>query len=94
MGKVIRFVVWWLTRLAVPLRYKIRVHGWEQTLGLKSPVLLLPNHPAMIDHVLILSTFYGTFRPRTVLYEANFPGPSVTLYDENERPQSQLVCPE
>lgn len=74
MGDVFRFVVWLLARLVIPLRYKIRVRGWEQIRHLEGPVLLLPNHPAYIDPVLILTTFYGEFRPRTVLYEANFPG--------------------
>ncbi len=74
MGDVFRFVVWLLARLLIPLRYRIRVRGWEHIGHLEGPVLLLPNHPAYIDPVLILTTFYGEFRPRTVLYEANFPG--------------------
>ena len=73
MVDAIRIAFLFLTRLIVPLRYTIRVHGVEQIRGLKGPVLLLPNHPAWIDPVLILATFYGTFRPRTVLYDENFP---------------------
>ena len=74
MLEAIRFLCLLLTRLIVPLRYTIHVHGWEKIRSLKGPVLLLPNHPAWIDPVLILATFYGTFRPRTVLYDENFPG--------------------
>ena len=74
MGDAIRFVVWLLTWLTIRLRYQIRIHGWERIQELKGPVLLLPNHPGFIDPVLILATFYRTFRPRTVLYEGNFPG--------------------
>ena len=73
MVDAIRIAFLFLTRLIVPLRYTIRVHGVEQIRGLKGPVLLLPNHPARIDPVLILATFYGTIRPRTVLYDENFP---------------------
>ena len=73
MVDAIRFVFFLLTRLVVPLRYTIHVLGWEKIRSLKGPVLLLPNHPAWIDPVLILATFYGTFRPRTVLYDENFP---------------------
>ena len=40
--------------------------------GLRAPVLLLPNHPGYIDPVLILTHFYGSFRPRPVIYEDNF----------------------
>ncbi len=72
MRNVIRCVLWLLARLLVPLRYRIRVHGREKISGLKGPVLLVPNHPGYIDPVLILTTFYGTFRPRPVLYEENF----------------------
>lgn len=67
--------MWLLTCLVVSLRYRVRVHGRQQLSGLKGPVLLLPNHPAFIDPALIFAKFYGGLRPRTVLYEGNFPGP-------------------
>jgi 1-acyl-sn-glycerol-3-phosphate acyltransferase len=54
----LRYVLW-LARLVVSLRYRIRVHGWEQVRDLKNPVLLLPNHPGYVDPVLILTAFYG-----------------------------------
>ena len=75
MRSAIRRGLWLLARLVVPLRYRIRVHGWERVRGLKGPVLLLPNHPGYIDPVLILTYFYGVFRPRPVLYEENFRSP-------------------
>jgi long-chain-fatty-acid--[acyl-carrier-protein] ligase len=75
MRSTIRRALWLLARLAVPLRYRARVHGWERVRGLKGPVLLLPNHPGYIDPVLILTYFYGAFRPRPVLYEDNFRSP-------------------
>ena len=75
MRRAIRRGLWLLARLVVPLRYRIRVHGWERVRGLKDPVLLLPNHPGYIDPVLILTYLYGVFRPRPVLYEENFRSP-------------------
>jgi long-chain-fatty-acid--[acyl-carrier-protein] ligase len=69
------FVLWLLTRLVVPLRYRIRVQGWEQLRDLPGPILLLPNHPGFIDPVLILTTFFRTFHPRPLLYEENFRNP-------------------
>lgn len=75
MCNVIRLALWLLAQLVVPLRYSIRIHGWEQVRGLKGPVLLLPNHSGWIDPVLILTSFYRTFRPRPLLYEENFRNP-------------------
>jgi long-chain-fatty-acid--[acyl-carrier-protein] ligase len=72
MRHVIRWALWLIAQLVVPLRYRIRVHGWERVRGLNGPVLLLPNHPGYIDPVLVLTSLYGAFRPRPVLYEENF----------------------
>lgn len=71
----IRFGLWLLARILVPLRYRIQMHDWDQIRNLKTPVLILPSHPAFIDPLLILTTFFGRFHPRSVLYEGNFPGP-------------------
>ncbi len=74
MGDAVRYLVLVIMRLVIPLRYRVRVQGWDQIQGLKGPILLLPNHPGLIDPVIILATFYPNLRPRTVLYEGNFPG--------------------
>lgn len=57
------------------MRYQISVSGWERAQALKPPVLLLPNHPAFVDPILIYATFDRAFRPRMVLSEENFSGP-------------------
>lgn len=75
MGKGVRFLVWLLTCVVVSLRYRIHVHASQDLQRLGGPVLLLPNHPGFIDPALIFATFYRVLRPRTVLYEGNFPGP-------------------
>lgn len=75
MRNAICYALWLLARLVVPLRYRIRVDGWERVRGPQGPVLLLPNHPGYIDPVLILTSFYGAFRPRPLLYEENFRSP-------------------
>ena len=75
MRRAIRRALWWLARLIVPLRYRVRVHGFERARDLKGPVLLLPNHPGYIDPILILTYLHGAFRPRPVLYEDNFRSP-------------------
>lgn len=55
------------------MRYRIRLHGEENLASLRGPVLLLPNHPAYVDPVLFLITFYGRFRPRILFSEESFP---------------------
>ena len=58
MVRLIRFVLWMLARLILPLRYRVTVDGLEQLRGLTGPVLLLPNHPALVDPILVLTTFW------------------------------------
>jgi long-chain-fatty-acid--[acyl-carrier-protein] ligase len=70
-----RNVLWFLSRAAIWLRYRVHVHGAEQLAGLKGPVLVLPNHPAYTDPVLVLSTTWPWLRPRPMLYEGNFRNP-------------------
>lgn len=79
MGNAIRFAIWLLSRFIISLRYRVTVHGLEKIRHLKGPVLVLPNHPGMIDPVLILTTFYGVLHPRTVLFEGNFSPPIAAI---------------
>src|SRR5919201_6817087 len=69
MLQAVRYVVWAVTKVLVCLRYRIRVHGLEELRGLKGPVLILPNHPAYIDPVLVLSGVGPYLRPRPLIYE-------------------------
>src|SRR5262249_8814241 len=55
--------------LFLSLRYRVRVRGREQLRGLKGPVLILPNHPGLIDPVILLTTFYPRLRPRPMMFE-------------------------
>ena len=71
----LRYMFWTLARLVLALRYHVRVHGPEQLRGLKSPVLVLPNHPAYIDPPLVMSALWPTLRPRPVIYEGLFRNP-------------------
>lgn len=73
MIQIVRYLALGIAKILIPLRYRIRLKGYPPASRLKAPVLLLPNHPAMVDPILILTKFYGTLRPRTVLFEGNFP---------------------
>lgn len=74
MFELFRFALWLLARAIVSLRYRIRLHGAEQLRDLKGPVFILPNHPAYIDPVIVLTALWPSLRPRPVLYEGTFPG--------------------
>ena len=85
MIELLRHLVWRVARFVLGLRYRVRLHGGEVLPSLKGPVLLLPNHPAYVDPVLFLITFFPTVRPRIVYSEGNFPsavvGPLTKLLD-------------
>ncbi|NMA46537.1 MAG: AMP-binding protein [Lentisphaerae bacterium] len=54
--------------LAIPLRYRVRVHGLEECAkkGRKG-ILFLPNHPALIDPVIVNLVLFWKFRPRSLV---------------------------
>src|SRR5437016_1499570 len=71
----VRSVVYFLGRLALALRYRVRVVGMESLGELEGPALILPNHPAYIDPALVLMALGPALRPRPMLFEDNFPRP-------------------
>ncbi|MHB1556742.1 MAG: AMP-binding protein [Isosphaeraceae bacterium] len=77
MLDALRRFLWLVAHAIVPLRYRVRIDGWDRVRDLKGPVLLLPNHPGYIDPVLILTYLYYPFRPRPLLYEDNFRSPAL-----------------
>jgi long-chain-fatty-acid--[acyl-carrier-protein] ligase len=61
------------------LRYRVHVHGMEQIRGLKGPVVILPNHPGLIDPLLVLAEIWPTLKPRPTVYEGHFNNPFMKL---------------
>ena len=59
---LVRFVLW--------LRYRVRVHGLTGIRPDGRPILFLPNHPALIDPVIVTSRLYPGFQPRPLADEA------------------------
>lgn len=55
MSAVLQTFFWWLVRLVLHLRYRIRIDGLEKLRGLRGPTLVMPNHPGYIDPPLVLS---------------------------------------
>jgi long-chain-fatty-acid--[acyl-carrier-protein] ligase len=77
MLQPVRFVLWALTRALLWMRYRLCVHGLEQVRGLKGPTLILPNHPALSDPVIVLAALWRQLRPRPMMYEGNFQNPAL-----------------
>jgi long-chain-fatty-acid--[acyl-carrier-protein] ligase len=75
----LRYVLWALTRFVLSLRYRVRVRGLEQVRDLKGPVLVLPNHPGLVDPLLVLTAIWPSLQPRPTVYEGNFRNPFMHL---------------
>ncbi len=61
-----RFLLW--------LRYRIQTKGLDQVAGLKGPTLILPNHPAFVDPLIVYTRTFGSKRPRPMLLIEHFKG--------------------
>ncbi len=74
MKRLTQKLFYWLVRLLLGLRYRVRVEGAEQLADLEGPFLVLPNHPAYVDPPIVVShvalpdavlrplVFSGTYR--------------------------------
>src|SRR5262245_58628891 len=71
----LRYLLWFLSRPVIALRYRVHVHGAEELRDIKGPAVVLPNHPSYTDQVLVLTAVWSNLRPRPMLYEGNFRNP-------------------
>lgn len=60
----------WLIRGILSLRYRITVT--EKDLNRERGIIFIPNHPAEIDPIMVMSQLYGRFRPRPIVVEHYF----------------------
>jgi len=66
MGLISSFLIG-LARGVLRLRYRIRVTGLEAVAARGARgVLFLPNHPALIDPVIVITELYGRFAPASL----------------------------
>jgi long-chain-fatty-acid--[acyl-carrier-protein] ligase len=75
MLQVIRFGLWVVAKLILPLRYRLTIIGEDELFKVKGPTLILPSHPAFVDPLLVLMVLWPRLKPRPMLYEANFRNP-------------------
>ncbi len=56
-----------LARFLLWLRYRVRVRGLDKILRTgKAGILFLPNHPALIDPIILMTRLYGPFKARAL----------------------------
>ncbi len=59
-----------LVRALLWLRYRVTVKGLEKIQPDGRPILFLPNHPALIDPVIVMTRLFGRFHPRPLADES------------------------
>ncbi len=64
-------------RLALSLRYRIRVQGMDQIQADPRGTLILPNHPAEVDPVILMSVLWAELQPRPVVVENFYHMPTL-----------------
>lgn len=76
MKKLTRYFFYFLLRVLLPLRYKIKVEGLEivQNASLPKPggILFLANHPAEVDPCILLGILWNKYAPHPVAIDYLF----------------------
>jgi long-chain-fatty-acid--[acyl-carrier-protein] ligase len=67
MDAMLNSLVAMLTRWLLALRYRVEISGLDRIAAAgRGGILFLPNHPALIDPVILSVHLYRNFRPRAV----------------------------
>ncbi|MFO1066601.1 MAG: AMP-binding protein [Pirellulales bacterium] len=66
---------WFLMRLFLSCRYRVRVTGADKIRRLSGPILVLPNHPGYIDPPLVLSHCRLQQPLRPIVYSGTYRKP-------------------
>ena len=66
---------WALCRCLLALRYRVRVTGLDKLRGLQGPALVMPNHPAYIDPVIVLAHVGLKQRLRPIVHQGAYRYP-------------------
>ncbi|MBN1914718.1 MAG: AMP-binding protein [Parachlamydiales bacterium] len=68
MRKLVMFLLCFIGRRVLSLRYKVELKGWEN-LSAEKGVLLLPNHPSLTDPILLVSYLWPRVHLRPLVVE-------------------------
>ncbi|MDP7693571.1 MAG: phosphopantetheine-binding protein, partial [Vicinamibacterales bacterium] len=76
MRGALTWMLWLMGCLVFPLRYRVRVEGLNEV-GRPNGTLILANHPAYVDPLLVLHSLWPRLRPRPLLLAAMFGSPLI-----------------
>jgi len=72
-----------VVRFSLRLRYRINIEGIDEVaVRGKTGILFLPNHPALIDPVILMTHLYPRFRPRPLADQDQVDRPGVRWFAE------------
>ncbi|VTU00532.1 bifunctional protein aas : Acylglycerophosphoethanolamine acyltransferase OS=Blastopirellula marina DSM 3645 GN=DSM3645_02118 PE=4 SV=1: Acyltransferase: PP-binding: AMP-binding [Gemmataceae bacterium] len=71
----VRWVMWATFRVLLAQRYWLTLKGKDEVLKRPGPYLIMPNHPALVEALLLYVRLWSTFRMRPLLLETNFNNP-------------------
>ncbi len=67
-SRILSFILFWLARGLLSLRYDVSIKGREK-ISFKKSILFLPNHPAEIDPILLMVYLGPSFFQRPMVVE-------------------------
>ncbi|MCH9613286.1 MAG: Bifunctional protein Aas [Chlamydiia bacterium] len=70
--KIFHKFLFLLLKIILKFRYRITITGDDLSKIENKRVLILPNHPAEIDPIILMSVFEGRFKPRPLVVEYFF----------------------
>ena len=78
---MINWLIFVLVRGLLRLRYRVTVRGLEEVVAQgKTGILFLPNHPALIDPVILMTRLYPQFRPRPLADQDQMDRPGIRWF--------------
>lgn len=73
MARLVRFVVYYVAKFVLGLRYRVKVEGLDELEPSPHGTLLIPNHPGLVDPPLVILTTWKKFQPRPTV-SAHYSG--------------------
>ncbi len=72
MFRWLQWIVWFVGRRVMALRYRVKLVGIQEVLQVPGPYLILPNHPAYCDPPNVLVRLWPYFKMRPMLILDHF----------------------